>query len=67
MKKVHFKEEKNMNKPGGIEYKMSGVIADNLLNSRKGEDKKMNPAEYLCKVVNEEYRLKEKCISILLF
>lgn len=56
-----------MNKPGGIEYKMSGVIADNLLNSRKGEDKKMNPAEYLCKVVNEEYRLKEKCVSILLF
>lgn len=53
-------------KPGGIEYKLSGVTADHLLKQRKGADLKMNPAEYLCKVINETYGLKEECISILL-
>lgn len=55
-----------MNKPGGIEYKMSGITAKALLASRKGADAKMNPAEYLCKIIDEEYGLKEKCVSIML-
>ena len=41
-----------MTKAGTIEYKMPEQTAKELLKMRKGEETKMTPNEYLCKVVN---------------
>ena len=36
---------------------MSKTMADEILKSRKGEDKKMEPQKYLIKFVNEQMGL----------
>ena len=41
-----------------FEYNMSKEMATELLNSRKGTDKNMNPQDYLVKVVNEQFCLR---------
>lgn len=41
-----------------FEYNMSYVMAKELLKNRKGNDAKMNPQDYLIKVVNEQFGLK---------
>lgn len=46
-------------------YKMSKRMEKDLLLSRKGEELKMHPQKYLCKVVNEEYGLKGTCIEVV--
>lgn len=50
-----------------IEYKMSAEMAKALLKARKGTDLKMHPQEYLCKIVNETFGLKNKCVKVSQF
>jgi hypothetical protein len=53
-------------KAGNIEYKMSEKMAKEYLKSRSGEDAKMAPQAYLCKLVNEEFHLKGNCVRVIL-
>lgn len=48
-----------------IEYKMSKAAANYYLGDRKGDDKKLHPDQYLCKVVNETFGLKGNCIHVI--
>ena len=41
-----------------FEYNMSKEMAAELLKTRKGTDKNMNPQDYLLKVVNEQFGLR---------
>lgn len=41
-----------------FEYNMSKDMANDLLKTRKGTDKNMNPQDYLLKVVNEQFGLR---------
>lgn len=50
-----------------FEYKMSARLYDEYLKSRKGEDKKLLPQEFLCKVVNQEFGIKGICVKVLTF
>jgi hypothetical protein len=52
-------------KTGYIEYKMPIEMAKALLKDRKGDDAKMRPNDYLCKIVNEQYGLKGYCINVI--
>lgn len=47
-----------------IEYRMSEVLAKDLLKARKGNDLKLRPQEYLCKYVNEECGVKGNCVVV---
>lgn len=49
---------------GEVEYRMSAEMAQELLKSRKGEDAKMNPQDYLCKYVNENCGIKGDCTLV---
>lgn len=46
------------------EYNMTKEMAEDLLKTRKGEDKKMDNQEYLCKVVNEQFGLMYECVKV---
>ena len=48
----------------GVKYKMSEQMARELLRERKGADAKMNPNEYLCKFVNEQFSIKGVCVEV---
>ena len=50
-----------------FEYKMTARLCDEYLKSRKGEDKRLPPQEFLCKVVNQEYGIKGTCVKVLTF
>ena len=52
-------------KSGTIEYKMPEKMARELLKARKGEEAKMRPNDYLCKVVNENFGLKGCCVKVI--
>lgn len=47
-----------------IEYIMSKEMADYYIKQRKGEDKKANIQQYLCKIVNTEFGLKGECTKV---
>ena len=47
-----------------IEYEMPKELAKQLLATRKGTDQNMNPQAFLCKVVNEEFRIKGNCVKV---
>ena len=47
-----------------VEYQMDARAADSYLKARKGDDKKLRPNDYLCKVVNEEYNLRGYCVKV---
>ena len=49
---------------GPIEYEMPKEMAKQLLATRKGEERNMQPQTFLCKVVNEEFGLLGNCIKI---
>lgn len=49
---------------GAIEYRMSPELAKDLLKSRKGNDLKMRPQEFLCKWVNETCGVKGNCVVV---
>ena len=52
---------------GSFEYKMTKEMANAYLNSRKGDDKKKRPQEYLCQIVNNEFGIKGTCTRVLFF
>ena len=52
-------------KCGTIEYIMPAAMAAALLKSRKGEELKMKPNTFLCKVVNESFGLKGYCTKVV--
>ena len=53
-------------KVGSVEYIMPQDFATELLKTRKGEEKKMNPQDFLVKYVNEECGLLYHCVSVTL-
>ena len=48
-----------------FEYKMPEAMARELLKTRKGDDAKMRPNDYLCKVVNENFGLMYNCVRVI--
>lgn len=52
-------------KSGNIEYKMSDKMARELLKNRNGDEAKMRPNDFLCKVVNENFGLKGHCVNVI--
>ena len=52
-------------KAGSFEYKMPDKMARELLKNRKGEEAKMRPNDFLCKVVNENFGLKYTCVNVI--
>lgn len=48
---------------GTVEYKMSKVMADEILKASK--DSKMTPQQILCHYVNEQLGLKGYCVNVL--
>ena len=52
-------------KGGFVEYKMSEAMAKDLLAQRKGDELKMQPIDYLCKIVNERFGLKGTCNNVI--
>ena len=55
------------NKEYTVEYRMPVGVAKTLLVARKGEEKKMSPNDYLCKVVNECYGIKGHVVNVIQF
>jgi len=53
-------------KTGSVEYIMPQNFAAEVLKSRKGTDKNMNPQEFLVKYVNEECGLLHHCVRVTL-
>lgn len=51
-------------KTGAVEYIMPRLMADELLNTRKGQDKNMDPQNFLVKVVNEDFGLLYNCTQV---
>lgn len=51
-------------KVGSVEYIMSSLMADEILKTRKGDDKKMRPQDYLIKYVNEDCGLLRTCTKV---
>ena len=49
-----------------FEYVMSKELAQELLDNRHGEEKKMRPHDYLVKVVNEQYGIRGTCVHVAL-
>lgn len=52
-------------KCGSVEYQMSKKMADELLKSRKGSDRNMQPQDYLIKYVNEQCGLLYNCTKVV--
>ena len=52
-------------KCGKIEYKMPEQMARELLKTRRDEELKMRPNDFLCKVVNENFGLKGLCVNVI--
>lgn len=50
-----------------FKYKMSKTMAKDLLSDRKGDEAKMHPQQYLCKVVNECFGLKGTCVEVVYY
>lgn len=50
---------------GAVEYQMPIKIAEELLKTRKGTDKNMDPQAYLIKYVNENLRLLRTCVKVI--
>ena len=47
-----------------FEYQMSATMAKEIVKTRKGDDKKLKPQEYLVKYVNEHFGLRYPCIKV---
>ncbi len=39
-------------------YQMTRTMFNNLVKERKGNELKMNPYKYVCKIVNEQFGIK---------
>ena len=62
---VMTKEGTLHERAGAIEYKMPKQMAKELLRTRKGDDLKMRPNDYLVKVVNENFGLLHHCTRVI--
>ena len=62
---ANLKIEGYYEKGGCIEYKMPDLMARELLKLRKGEEAKMKPNDFLCKVVNEEFGALGRCVNVI--
>lgn len=51
---------------GDFEYKMSEGMAKAYLDSRKGEDRKKHPGDYLREVVDSDFGIKGKCSRVII-
>lgn len=51
-------------KSGYVEYKMSNLMARNIIKNHKGPKKR--PQEILCEYVNRECGLKGQCTKVLI-
>lgn len=49
----------------GVAFKMSKAMAQGFLSARKSEDKKLTDQEYLCKCVDEQFRLLYPCVEVI--
>ena len=49
---------------GEIEYEMPKELAKHILATRKGPDQNVHPQVFLCRVVNEEFRIKGNCTKV---
>lgn len=49
---------------GSVEYIMNSAMADEILKTRKGDDKKLRPQDYLIKYVNEDCGLLRNCTKV---
>lgn len=76
MRQAHSKKEKNMiennakfshERAGAIEYAMPEGLAQEILKTRRGTEKNMHPDEFLVKIVNETFGLKNKCVKVSRF
>ena len=65
MVNVRNNEAMKYGKAGIIEYKMPEKMAIELLKNRKGDEAKMRPNDFLCKVVNESFGLKGYCVNVI--
>ena len=54
-------------KAGYIEFKMPEKMMQDLLKTRRGDELKMQPKDFLCKVVNEDFGLKGYCVNVISF
>ena len=61
---VIHKEGSLSEKAGNIEYKMSNLMARNIVKSYKGSKKR--PQEILCDYVNTQCNLKGHCTKVLI-
>ena len=52
---------------GCVEYKMPEAMAKEFLKNRSGDEKKMRPNDYLCKIVNETFCIRGRCINVILY
>ena len=59
------KNKRTVEDIGCVEYKMPEAMARELLKNRKGDETKMRPNEFLCKVVNENFGLKGHCVNVI--
>ena len=48
-----------------FKYKMPEYMAKAYLKDRKGSDLKMDANDFLCKVVNDNFGLKGRCVKVL--
>ena len=65
MANVRNNEVMKYGKAGIIEYKMPEKMAIELLKNRKGDEAKMRPNDFLCKIVNESFGLKGYCVNVI--
>lgn len=47
-----------------IEYEMPAELAKHILATRKGPDQNVHPQAFLCRVVNEEFKIKGNCTKV---
>ena len=64
---IKNKKKVVVSQKGNFEYKMTKEMANAYLNTRKGEEKKKHPQEYLCQIVNNEFGIKGTCTRVLFF
>ena len=52
-------------KVGSVEYSMPEAMANELMKSRKGEEKKLTKQDFLIKYVNEVCGLLYNCVKVV--
>ena len=45
-------------------YRMSKECFQSIIATRSGDEKTMNPYDYVIKYINESYGLKGKCVEV---